>query len=813
MPSLNKTSLPYTGNEQSVKVNVSVYSPGTQIDASYGSTYDIISSTSGTLSATNIGTYEVTVNYGIYYHDPEQGAVVCPGYDNQIAVLSWSIVTPPTPVSRLSANDLVFKYDGPFTYDSTPKTVYFEGNSITYTENGVNYTEYLTNVEPGDGNVSTATFAGDYTAKVVCNHFIYGSGMLLFSEQLSTSRSWKINPASWSLTPENDSQWPGASGTVTAIMQGDDAITISSYSNLSNATIVGSVTVSYSLYSFDEWQGGDASIVISAGDNYTPTTKIFNISIYKSTPGLVLDSTSIIMPIGSVSAVIVTEGVPSGSTLSATFSGGSVSQDPYNSYKFNITAGNIAGTYTLTIKSSETAKYYEGVAECTVYIQDKQAQNLSLSKNTIWVYPNISQVVNVDLLLGGGYASLNLQFTPGVSNISATLKSTSISTANIEITVNNLSQDSYLIIKNPGNITYEDWSDTLYVKVYRKPTWYLTNTVLVGQPGTNPTTTINGSYLSLSISEQQKTDMLSDDIYTLSGSVITFNMNTYVSSTYHNTIISVTSSESPSSTGENETHYLSKTVNVTISYPVLDQTWTLKTSTINDVRPGSYTCEVSGTIYGDVTFSSVPGISSSIDLSKTIVTINVTYINSQVTINVISSGKQSGGGYWYNSRTQSITLNPYVMQDQTWIISNNLIENALIGKTYESSISGTTHGSLSAIVTQNNSRINGVTVSLFGNSITLYLNGNFDQFNGDVTVTITAQGDSDYYSRSQSITIKPLQESYVNLYLNNKWNTYLIRTFKQTSSGYTPYTCDARIYELSGQIGYWRRIGVLDEKN
>ena len=154
-------------------------------------------------------------------------------------------------------------------------------------------------------------------------------------------------------------------------------------------------------------------------------------------------------------------------------------------------------------------------------------------------------------------------------------------------------------------------------------------------------------------------------------------------------------------------------------------------------------------------------------------------------------------------KPQSVTFNP------------STLENALIGKKYKFTPSGNV-GSYSGFTcnsyTSSNMPIN---VEFSNNELYITINGLLDQFkSGPLNVTIYFNGTSDFASGSGTITLTPLKESYVNLYKNNSWETYLIKLFKKDENGnFVPCSCDAKVHKKDGQIHKWLKLGVYDEES
>ena len=105
-----------------------------------------------------------------------------------------------------------------------------------------------------------------------------------------------------------------------------------------------------------------------------------------------------------------------------------------------------------------------------------------------------------------------------------------------------------------------------------------------------------------------------------------------------------------------------------------------------------------------------------------------------------------------------------------------------------------------------------INVEFSNNELYITINGLLDQFkSGPLNVTIYFNGTSDFAPGSGTITLKPLKESYVNLYnsTSKKWNTYLIKVYDNNNWR----SCDAKVHKKDGQIHKWLKLGVYDEES
>lgn len=168
----------------------------------------------------------------------------------------------------------------------------------------------------------------------------------------------------------------------------------------------------------------------------------------------------------------------------------------------------------------------------------------------------------------------------------------------------------------------------------------------------------------------------------------------------------------------------------------------------------------------------------------------------------------------YASKTIKITVILKAKYNQSIKFDKESIENALIGKTYAATITPKPVGAVT--ISKSGANKSGVDAEYADSNLKMYINGDLNQFeptNPNVVIKLSFSGSSTYKPAEISIALKPLQESYVNLYKNGKWQTYLVRTFrKDESNNYVPYTCDTKVHKTVGGETKFVRLGVYDEQ-
>ena len=636
---------------------------------------------------------------------------------------------------RLKQNK--FTYDGEthivevesFSYQPGTYEVTTPGGAIKEI-NGSPYETYEV-ADTGEG-ISWAINAGSYTLvikswwlKIDDPDEIDVSYIIESHENVNQNLNWTIDPKEWTLSQDSANKNPGESGSVSAIgfLSG---VYISSFTtnNLkaANQSELDLNTIDYDLHSLNDWAGGNASITfINNNSNYTPNERTFTITINKQDPNIYPSQNIVNLNVEDSSGEDITiENVPSDSTISAVSDNDLliliISGEFVTVKSTNISSET--NNITVTVTSSETAKYLSGSTSFIVNVNDnREDQNWSVESPAVGLSPG----------------------------------------ADIIIDINNPNRDEELL---HASVTTS------------KPTL---STV----------------------------EFIKDDENFITGVKLHVNSNY----TREDGNIIVTVSDSGGTGPTSGTYYRPKEVSVEL-YPT--------PSTPNQITVSPDSAYLSYNESLDFTVSNLKGTittstSDYLEISISNSTVNVKVIDSSyrgsVTLTITDSGD-----FWYDASYVNIIINITNKISQEISFDKTSIDNILIGKTYTATVIGTTWGEYS--ISKSGANTSGIDVKYIAPDLKIYINGNLNQFNSsgvDTSIYLNFAGNDIYKPATLTVTLKPLKESYVNLYDNTskKWNTYLIKVYD--NNNWLP--CDAKVHKKDGQIHKWLKLGVYDEES